>query len=290
MSDPAIFYVYILFDENAIPRYVGKGCGTRIQSTLVPSRHNHMKNAFLKRTVEEMGYVPFVFIREGVTEIEALEIESAFIAAIGRRKTGHGPLTNISPGGDGMTSESARELAASYSPEKRLQVSKAISDAHRRHSPEARRERALSRQQNLGAARRKIAGQKGAVTRMSQTTPEERSTAALKASLTVTAVFWINDGKNDRRINSDDKIPAGWKRGRFNINSDIIKTVAMGTRWINDGTSTKRLKPHEELPNGWVYGRKAKIAASTISHPAANGSESPITMSLPCLPSSTMAR
>src|SRR5208282_1407459 len=72
------FYVYILFDADAVPRYVGKGHGNRLASTVRTERRNYMKRTFLRETIERLGDVPAVIIRANLNEEEAFIIERAF--------------------------------------------------------------------------------------------------------------------------------------------------------------------------------------------------------------------
>lgn len=62
------FYVYVLFDAHAMPRYVGKGCRGRIESTVGLSKRNPLKNAFIRETMERLGEIPRVKVRDGLTE------------------------------------------------------------------------------------------------------------------------------------------------------------------------------------------------------------------------------
>ena len=265
MPATADYYVYVLFDNEALPRYVGKGRGKRAISTVKPGRRNQMKNAFLKRTREILGEVPLIIVRNNLTEKEALEIEIALIAAIGRRKNNAGPLTNISSGGDGMTSQEAKELAASFTPMERWLVNDAISKSHMKHSPQERSERGRRRQQNLGEKGRKELARKGTVTKMIRYTAEQRRFAALKASLAVSKVDWINNGSTCRRLGPDDILPDGWTYGRLIPIASVMaaKRATKNSRWATDGHVSQRLKSDETLPPGWVYGRKLKSAFSS---------------------------
>lgn len=96
------FYVYVLFRPDGAPCYIGKGSGNRL--------HHHDKmpnchpNAHLARIIKRAGgKLPKAIIRDGMTEAEALALESSIIRSIGRRDLGHGPLVNYTDGGDGMS-------------------------------------------------------------------------------------------------------------------------------------------------------------------------------------------
>jgi hypothetical protein len=147
MHDPAIFYVYVLFDENAIPRYVGKGRGNRwLAHDRASDPNNPNKNAFIRKTIHAIGEVPKVKICEGMTEIAALGLERLLINSIGRAP--HGPLVNLTDNRNGPTSETIRLWHASRTKEER--------------SASAR---------------------KGRQTYASRTTPEQRSETARKNAL-----------------------------------------------------------------------------------------------------------
>lgn len=90
------FYVYIYFRPNGVPCYVGKGCRSR---WIKHERDCH--NPHLAAIIRVAGgELPKVKIREGLTHDEAIEIERAFILAIGREP--YGPLVNQTDGGEGM--------------------------------------------------------------------------------------------------------------------------------------------------------------------------------------------
>lgn len=92
------FYVYVFFRPwDGSPCYVGKGQGKRWRY------FRDRKNPELRQIISKAGgELPSVKIREGLTSDEALSIEMAFIAAIGRAPTG--PLVNLTAGGQAGTS------------------------------------------------------------------------------------------------------------------------------------------------------------------------------------------
>lgn len=89
-------YVYIIFRSNGIPCYVGKGSGGRWTKHVNRSHNKHLTNIYNKSG----GDLPVIKVREGLTDLEAIETEIALIAAIGRDAMG-GPLVNLTDGGDG---------------------------------------------------------------------------------------------------------------------------------------------------------------------------------------------
>lgn len=96
------YYVYVLFRDTGHPFYIGLGRGNRWEQH---ERHkgcggNRHKAAVIKSVLSIRTEVPKIKIAEGLLLSQALEIERAFIAAIGRAIHG-GPLTNLTDGGEG---------------------------------------------------------------------------------------------------------------------------------------------------------------------------------------------
>jgi hypothetical protein len=109
-------YVYLLFDWLGIPFYAGKGRGRRYLDHAAPaaSANNPRKLAIAQETLRVLGEIPSVKIAEHLSHFEALALEEVFVTAIGRYP--HGPLTNLTDGGDGVhdaTGEVAAKIAAS---------------------------------------------------------------------------------------------------------------------------------------------------------------------------------
>jgi group I intron endonuclease len=101
MLDRREFYVYIIFRPSGAPCYVGKGCGKRWREHFKPSYLKRHHNERLARIIKNAGgSLPVVIIRSGLTNQQAIDLEKAFIAAIGRSP--NGPLVNMTDGGDGQ--------------------------------------------------------------------------------------------------------------------------------------------------------------------------------------------
>lgn len=88
------FYVYAFFRADGTPCYIGKGKGVRMGQNGKSGRSTYLRNILLSEDVERVKLI------DGLTEDEALSMERFFIAAIGRKVDGTGPLVNITPGGD----------------------------------------------------------------------------------------------------------------------------------------------------------------------------------------------
>ncbi len=93
------YYVYLLCDprNNSSPFYVGKGHGNRINEHLLDAlkidKNEKAKIKLIKETEAAGLTVGLVILRHGLTEKEALEIESAIIDFIGKEN-----LTNLVKG------------------------------------------------------------------------------------------------------------------------------------------------------------------------------------------------
>ena len=81
------YYTYAYLREDGTPYYVGKGVGDRIHSY---SRH-------FKPPIKERR----IFLKQNLTESEALNHEIYMIAVLGRKDLGTGILHNKTDGGEG---------------------------------------------------------------------------------------------------------------------------------------------------------------------------------------------
>lgn len=102
-------YVYVLFDRERVPFYIGKGKGPRVfqheAEALNPTRKSHKLNLIrrIQRDGYEIGYALAGFFEE---EADALKRERDLIALYGRHDLGLGPLTNQVDGGEGPSNPS----------------------------------------------------------------------------------------------------------------------------------------------------------------------------------------
>ena len=99
------YYVYVLFRPwDGSPLYVGKGKGQRWldhERKKTGHRNKHLINTIRKAKAAGLE-IPKIKVRENITNDEAIEIEIALIAAIGREEYG-GPLVNLTDGGEGTS-------------------------------------------------------------------------------------------------------------------------------------------------------------------------------------------
>jgi hypothetical protein len=81
------FYTYAYLREDRTPYYIGKGCG---------------KRAFQKHTCGRPPKDRILFLKQNLTEEEAIKHEIYMIAVFGRKDLGTGCLRNRTDGGDGV--------------------------------------------------------------------------------------------------------------------------------------------------------------------------------------------
>ena len=111
------YYVYVYFDPDNIPFYVGKGKEYRYHLSCHLDESN--PNNFLKNKICKVGAdnIDIKFPHKDLTEEQAFYLEEYYIAGYGRRDLGLGPLCNLTNGGEG---ESGRVV----SKETRQKISK----------------------------------------------------------------------------------------------------------------------------------------------------------------------
>lgn len=175
-----IYFVYILFDESYVPRYIGKGKNKRdISHELnVKKTKNWRKKNFIIATMRAIGEIPKIKIT-GLTEQQALLMETNLIIAIGRQDLEIGPLTNLTDGGEGTTSEDAKRREAKKTAKERSDIAKAR-EANK--TPEERTAIAKKRENNISAAKKR----ERALKAWDGMTAQERSEFAIRREANIT--------------------------------------------------------------------------------------------------------
>lgn len=131
--------------------YVGKGAGRR-------AWEGRSRSPGWRNTASKHGLIVEI-VQDGLQEWYAHELECELIALHGRRDLGHGPLVNLTDGGDGVfgfcwTEDAKQRLKeASSRPETIAKRSAAISAAF--STPEARARMAESARQSMSLPGRK---------------------------------------------------------------------------------------------------------------------------------------
>jgi hypothetical protein len=100
------YYVYILYDENNQPFYVGKGLNGRWSVHEKEARLSTRETPTLAfiRSMHARGFsVRMRKAAQGLTAVEAIALERKLVAKYGRINIGTGILTNRNRGGGGTT-------------------------------------------------------------------------------------------------------------------------------------------------------------------------------------------
>ena len=228
------YYVYVYLDPrkkgvysfNSLevdyePFYIGKGEGLRLYAHLRCNSCNTYKDNKIKKILKE-GLEPIILkIRENLLNEEACELEKKIIKEIGTTKFKTGPLTNLAPGGEGGSFPGSGN--GFYG---------------KRWSEEQKKEIGLRMKQWFENNPKKF---QEAVVRAVKTKKERYASGVLKGSFegkkhsketidkmkqhkgkglgntnSQFGTYWIYslEEKRSRKLNKDEIIPEGWKKGR----------------------------------------------------------------------------
>lgn len=102
-----IYYVYVYYDSNGAPFYVGYGKNNRMYDHLNEAKKNptplsgqHKLNK-IRKILREESEPDIEVVKSNLSKEEACKLEIELIAKFGRSDLGLGPLTNMTKGGDG---------------------------------------------------------------------------------------------------------------------------------------------------------------------------------------------
>jgi hypothetical protein len=263
-------YVYALFRPDTCEIfYIGMGKGLRFAVHVkCRKRGRSHKDNVICKLIDDLGYpdIPVVIVRDGMTRAEACDLEIALIYAIGRHP--HGPLLNVTAGGDG---------GLDPCPEVRAKIGVAHKGKVCSAETRAKMSSALKGRTLSGETRAKIgAAQKG---RTLGRTHSDESRAKIGAALkgrtlsgeTRAKIGAAQKGKTlsaehrakmsaavKGRTHSDEsraKISAANKRRTHSDETKAkMRASKTGKIWINNGAKNSLIHG-PEIPNGWMRGR-----------------------------------
>jgi hypothetical protein len=254
-----IYFVYKLIRPwNGRVCYYGKGCGKRhlrhaAQHAVRGHYNPYLRNIFNKAG----GNLPAIIIRNGLTEVEAFEIEIALIAAIGRADKGLGPLANMTDGGDG-SSDLAR--TGGHALMRKLDRETRIEKARRAGlDPKNKVSKQNIRWITNGSITKMVKRTDPIPKdwRMGRASTDRLHYHAIALGQAHINTRWINDGTKNKQLKPNLRLPKGWTFGRIMPTGLLpaARTVAIGRRWITDDKTDKMMPSGGKIPKGWRYGR-----------------------------------
>lgn len=127
------FYTYIYYDPSRShePLYVGKGNTNRAWDHLTSKSKKPHPFIHRLRFMKRNNIVPIIGMYSGLDEELALFLEEELISKFGRKDLGHGPLLNLTNGGEGMSGNIR-------SPETRKKISIANIGKDRTHTQKSK--------------------------------------------------------------------------------------------------------------------------------------------------------
>tara|TARA_B100001063_G_C16444245_1_gene395070 strand:- start:105 stop:533 length:429 start_codon:yes stop_codon:yes gene_type:complete len=106
------YYTYAYLREDGTPYYIGKGIGRRINR-----QHDHVPTPPPDRRI---------YLKQNMTECDALAHEKYMISIIGRKNIGTGPLINLTEGGENSGGGWNKGKTMNFTPERGKKISKAL--------------------------------------------------------------------------------------------------------------------------------------------------------------------
>jgi hypothetical protein len=160
------YYTYAYLREDGTPYYIGKGKDGRVFK-------NHMRQNKIDLKPKDKSRI--IFLKQNLTEEQAIKHEIYMIAVFGRKDLGTGILRNMTNGGDGIsgychTEETKKRISKSgeenpfygkkHSPETLEKMREASKNRKRRpHSEETKRKMRESAQKYWNECGRDITGE-----------------------------------------------------------------------------------------------------------------------------------
>lgn len=257
------YYVYVIFNLDGVPIYVGKGKGNRAYDHFKPSslRKQHHLYSFIKK----YGTLPVVIIRDNLTNEQSQEIERALIAALGRIDLGTGNLFNLTEGGEGNSGWHPSQSVRDKIRKKRIEYFK---DPKNR---EQARECAVGYRHTDDARKRMSKAHKGKPPKWSQTPglreaaianmrkprkvrPTEQRIEQMRMEML--ECIWITNGVNNRHIRPDATVPDGWRVGRtYHQHQRDAAMERRGKIWITNEVECRLITYDDPIPTGWRRGQ-----------------------------------
>jgi hypothetical protein len=208
------FYTYAYLREDRTPYYIGKGQGRRIYQTVGKPCNKPPKDRI-------------IFLKQNLSEEEALNHEKYMIAVFGRKDLGTGILHNRSDGGDGLSNPSG-------------ETRKKMSEAKRgkKHSKDTRKKHS----ENRKGSKNHFYGK-----HHTEETKEKLREINVGKNLSEETKLKISKSGTGRILSEETrKNISNSKKGE--------KNPCYGKRWWNDGNSNCKLSL--ECPGeGWSPGR-----------------------------------
>jgi protein-arginine kinase activator protein McsA len=244
------YYVYCLFDWFGVPRYIGKGRGSR---WLVHERStdptNWRKDEFIELTWIILGEIPKTMVRENLNEADAFAIETAFIKAIGRLDLGTGPLVNMTDGGDGASGRIVSDA-------ERLIASERTA-AQMAATPRAERIR-RAKKASLAAAQKLIENPIPLEIKREQVLRAHATRKANNGYVALQGMKSIHNGVKTKKIKNGEIIPEGFILGRAPCDISRIK------EGLSKETSEARKLRYERRKETMTPEKYEKISAKRI--------------------------